>query len=206
MEQKYVSQEIAEQILGRNFRSIQCVRKTFNRPFSKQERKKLELVPYSEETLKKYAEDHCLIPYVETNLIAIKPAISDTMFDGARNWYLDPQSSCQEKTSIGWKLIRKECFFESLGKTYEDQLASTPEDHEPILASDFIYFLALELKLRYDPAFLKYWATKACARTKSFCNSLSLMVDLSYCCIFINGAKRDFVSADLGLITAVKPE
>lgn len=206
MEQKYVSQPVAKWILGLNFRSIEDVENVFNRSFNEQELKALEQVPYSEETLKKYAEDYCLVPYFETNLIDIKPAISSVMYDGVNNWYLDSQNSCPEKTSVGWKLIRKQCFLGSLGKTYKDQLASIPENHECASASDFIYFLGLEIKLQRDPTLLKYWSVNACGRTKSSCKNLSLLVDLSYGSIFVNGIQKDFVSPDLGLITMVKPE
>lgn len=111
---KYLSHEAAEKIMGRNFFGPKEVKKHFGKELQEAE---IPAIPFSEETLRKHADDFLLVLNVsDASCVAEIMGIARTLFKEPEE-YSKEEACMWEQGKTAWHLVRKEAVPQSRGKS-----------------------------------------------------------------------------------------
>lgn len=126
------SQNLAREIMGKNYFGIEEAIKHFGVNPTKQQFAYLAEVPFSEETLVASKDTHVLVAVFPLSLLDVrgiaKKQSARTLFY-SQDWY-DKQAFAKDKGEVGWHLVRKEPIVNSTSKTWKEQQALLSKDEE----------------------------------------------------------------------------
>lgn len=153
------SHKRAKDILGKNFISIDEVKKYLGTTFSGKDVEKLAEIPWSEETLESVKDTHILLPGHPLSILEIREkAPKKTFYSYGDAWYNNQSFATKEKVELRWYLIRKDIQPNSTSKTYQEQLALLSKQEENPKAVEMVYAMTLFWLARKEKLFTERWA------------------------------------------------
>ncbi len=153
------SQELACEIMGKNFFGIGEALKHFGVNPTKQQLVYLDEVPFSEEVLKSCKDTHVLVAVFPLSILDIRGIAkkqSDRTLFYSQDWY-DKQAFAKDKGEVGWQLVRKEPIANSTSKTWNDQQALLSKDEETPTARIVVYTMVGHLLATGERLFEKIY-------------------------------------------------
>jgi hypothetical protein len=135
------SQNLAREIMGKNFFGIEEAIKHFGVNATKQQLAYLSEIPFSEEVLMSCKDTHILVAVFPLSILDIRGIVKklpDQTLFYSQDWY-DKETFAKDKGEVGWQLVRKEPIVNSTSKTWSDQQALLSKDEETPTARIVVY-------------------------------------------------------------------
>lgn len=161
----FENQDLARDILGRDFISPDEVAEARGLSYSKEQLKKLEETVPSRKVLKELRENNMALmpaPPEPLHMLAVRDLNSKLFYSSTEGWYSNKEErkafSETDKTSFGWLAIGKEELPDSPRKNFDEQSKLVPKNMRIPNAPEFAWFLTTYKEVRNIYLFEDMWA------------------------------------------------
>lgn len=125
--QPTTSQEMARQVMGRNFFGVEEAIRHFKVRPSEKDMEALDQIPFTQDELQQAKDTHLLVAVFPLSLLQIKEK-AENLFH-MQDWY-NNQTFAKEQGKSEWVLVRRDIVANSLAKTWQGQQKLLNEDEE----------------------------------------------------------------------------
>lgn len=163
-----VTQSVARSIMGDNFLGVEEVSEHFDADFTKDDLRKLEIIPFTRKELEERRDTHVLVAGYPLSIKEIRHTAPRLFCTGEEAWY-DEYPLAKEEVNLRWYLVRKGIVKNSTNKNWGEQQAMLGKNEEAPRACVLVYAIVLFALVRGVRLFQKTYARTASTAKDGYC-------------------------------------